>query len=71
MILFLMKNALWAKFIIFLIFSIVLYMLFLKQIHNIFMNNNCKYTENCDFRQKNQRSIDDNRRQTTFDDICI
>ena len=54
-----MKNALWAKLIIFLIFSIVLYILFLKQIHNIFMNNNCDTQINCDFRQKNQDSIDD------------
>ena len=57
-------NVLWTKNINFLINFIILYILFLKQILYI-RDQQLQITDwrrNCDFRQKNQESIDDSRR---------
>ena len=45
MILIIDENVLWTKYIIFLIFSIICYIIFLNQILNTLCNSNCKYTE--------------------------
>ena len=45
------------------------YRVFLNTEH--IQSNNCKTQKTATFANGSKDSIDDNRRQTTFDDICI